>query len=640
MLIAKPSPRKLSPEPVLSGRRSPLADRRKCKPEIDEPRSLEERKPEGRTPTTDLSRTHPTGGSVLPTNTHNRKLTRRDVRPGSSPLLARRSALRATMNRQTSSPQSKGRDRAALNEHRQGEIKREPKKGAGKVIVPPLPSPLRTILVPGEDASSPRDAKKSLDKTASESVTSGPGGVPEQQSRSRKPKTLIPPLLSPTLPPIVEQELVRQKMMPSKGELDGKGGPDPPVLLPKGRGATLKDPLRLPAPPPPPPPLPPSASSDPKKHSLVVTLKYGKRIVRRVQKILSMSAVSVKKVPEKERERGKEKSRTLDQGAPPPPPVTASAGTPGSSQARKRPKCCDSKTSPHAIKRPRMNEMVRNEALVPAGSQTTMASSTPSKAPATARVAPQSSIMQAQVETNALNPSMNQTKDPSSRPVDEATGRAAERMQRECQHFITLGANLKHQRDDIMGYKNRGEAGHANPPPSQVRKGCAIGVESLMAFIIGFKVLNKGRDMERKCQDFVGWESLIPHLRIMWVETRHYVPLQGLVSVLSATVLEELECVIVSSFPSAGDANQFPGWINRIKDLVKMRVQGWDQARQALAKMRELGWTGTATQLEQVGPWMNAEDVVYIGLKVLREWVDKESVEWAGEILESLKKRE
>ena len=569
------------------------------------------------------------------------------VKPGLPRIVTGRSAIGVATNRQLCLPRSTGRNPAAVSGYRQGESKNnKPKRDAGKLTIPPLLSPLDMTLEPGKGVSSPSGAGKSpSDKTTSGRVASKPSRVAEHRTESRKPKTRVPPLLSPTLPPIVERRLVRRKMTPSKGESDGQGGPNRPVLQRERRDArksydmVLKNVHRvLPRPPPRPPPRPTRPA--PKKRSLVVRLECGKRIARKIQMVLSRPPASVKEGARKEREREKKRSRLLDPG-PPPPPAAASASTPSHSQARKRPMPHNYETSSRANKKPRTNETVRGKALVPLGSQSATAPSTPSKATAMARVASNSSVMGRLGETKAPSPPpTNQTKDHSLRPMDEETSRAAERMRKEGQRFINLGTKLKHQRDEIMGYKSRGAAEHASPAPSQVRKACAVGVESLMAYTIGFKVLNEGRDMERKPKDARGWESLIPHLRIIRGETRHYVQLQGLVTVLSAVVLEELECVMASGFPGAGDANQFQGWIKRMMDLVRMRVQAWQRGRQGLVRMRNLGWTGTAARLEQVGPWMNGEDVVWIGLKVLKKWTDDEGVDWTGELLESLKDRE
>ncbi|KAJ2896342.1 hypothetical protein MKZ38_005606 [Zalerion maritima] len=614
-------PRKLPPKPDFIRARSPSLEKRKRDHDIDDARSVKRTKPENGVPR-DSSRTVRVDG-VRSIDSKDKKYALKDGKSVSSPLVNGRSALGAATNGRTVSPRPSSRDRSGPNSQRPGvSTNNTPKKDASKLTVPPLLSPLHLSLMAGEDGPSATGGKKKpIDKTG-ERVPSKLST--EQRVQSKRPKPKLPPLLSPTLPPVVEQELARMKKTPTKGDSTSQRShnpPDSPTSSRKPRPIEDEE------------DAPPS-----KKKRLVVTLKYKKKNSKRVQMILSLPPSSVREARKKEREREKERSRSLDPG--PPPPLTAvPTSVPTSSQARKRPKPHenDAAHSAHASKRPRTSEIGRGDSLAPSATP-----STPSKsAPAMARVHSNSSIMHTPGDTSALTPPMYQGRERSSRPPDDETQRAADRLRREGQNYINMGTRLKHQRDDIMGFKSKDQP---KLLPSQIRRGCAAGVESLLAYLIGFKLLNEGRHMEGRSRDLGGFESLIPHLKIMLRETRNQAPMQLVTWFISAVAMEELESLMVNSAPgvppqsSSSSSNPdmplavLHSWIKKVAEVSKMRTAYWDSARQCVGKMRNLRGYSQVPKMEQVGPWTTPNEVVTLGVQVLKDWIFEEGVDFKSEL--------
>ncbi|RDA90180.1 hypothetical protein CP533_1020 [Ophiocordyceps camponoti-saundersi (nom. inval.)] len=449
-----------------------------------------------------------------------------------------------------------------------------------KSSVPPLLSPLHLSFGESERLRSDdkRDRKRREDvvdvatsKTMNKAEPLPPPPPPPKKNRI---PLVIPPLLSPTLPPAIEAELLKRKKMSSPGEpIDDRSKESRDA---KKRAATAVN------------------DHEPNKlghrRRLIVVLSIPKALRPAVNKILA---------PAKE-------GQSRDSRA-----VSDEAALP-TTQARKRPIGAAEGPSQvvAAAKRPRTSDMAR---VAPTPS-------TPSKKSTTmSRVSSSNSMAQTPGDAGAVNapPHMDR------RLPNGQSGRLERDISmlrdKEMQ-LLKRGKDLKHEWTHILKVLQSSRSQAAEP---MVKLRCVLGVESLVAFVMAFQAQALWRNMAKKRRDPSVWESMFPLIEEIRGETNRLTSnsqtLSALVVLMQAVCVEEvLTCYTFIEAPSKKES-----------DILfkhgRARARLWSQ-------IRDLNDAITAPDLRlDLRAWYTLDDVTGLAMRLLRRWCAVEMVDWTPE---------
>lgn len=456
---------------------------------------------------------------------------------------------------------------------------------SSKTFVPPLLSPLHLNLG-GHDAAENRERKRAREDAVDGTKPTKPK-KPEAPIRKERSPVRLPPLLSPTLPPLVEAELSRRKKTsppkPSESKSKDDGGNEDRQREEKPSPVARKAPVE-------------QGEEDEGKtrKGFIVTVKIPKRIRQTVKRILAL--------PSRKEPQRQERSASIEAPA---------------SQAKKRPANAEVVGDSISVKRPRPSD-------IPSSSRLPPPPSTPSKKGTTAMSRVNSS--NSQVHT----PGENNTATPSAAPgssdrgangtADPAEIRAANEKHNR---FSTLARRLKHNGDAVMKRNAQTANGNARPSESNVKLGYVLSIESMIAFMTSFHWLNVGRSLSGKACDPASWESLFPMLdfvkgELRRVDQRRYQPLVALVHILNAVSLEEtVKCY--GTLMNLGD---------RVGDFIKLerlRTRSWFHIREIIEGL-------DSKVYPNISPWSNVDEVSLETIRVLRRWCADERVEWTPEM--------
>ncbi|KAK3315179.1 hypothetical protein B0H66DRAFT_536061 [Apodospora peruviana] len=463
-----------------------------------------------------------------------------------------------------------------------------PRKGEGlsKSFVPALLSPLHPSLFEGDHPDEKdRNRRKLAEKMSAR--PSKPDGLPP----AKKAKLKIPALLSPTLPPVIEEELARLKKTPLKGDSSQRSSQTSESPSSARKTKVTVDPVEEVAPP--------------RRPSLVVTLKLKKANAKRAKDLLTLPSKSVKNALKKERAV----SVSVDDTPPP---------------ARKRPRPADEVVVESVgTKRSKITAEALGGAAKPSGL------STPLKQTATAmsRVTSSQSMVNTP-GTTGLTPGTAERIRPATSSFDasaESFGAAAikapklekqptyEWFKQRNAEYTKLGVQLKHARDRL--YKSG----------SEDKLGVVLHFEMVLAYMVAFHALNQGRQMERKVCDVAAWESLLPHL--VELQTRVSKERSGVLKALAlqmhALCLEAITAAYCSLDPASA-TKQFAKWTQ----LDRKRPSIWKDA------INQCGVVEDKNMRVLIGPWMKVDDGVASALEVMRKWADRYRVSWSPVILQ------
>ncbi|KAH8907225.1 hypothetical protein BR93DRAFT_686817 [Coniochaeta sp. PMI_546] len=386
---------------------------------------------------------------------------------------------------------------------------------ATKPPIPDLLSPIHLGLDDDHDSSGRKVQEKSKVKVQASSNT------------SKRTKLQMPPLLSPTLPPIVEDDLKRNpgpKTIPIS-QLASVAKKTKPAIEPKAR---------------------PEESS---VRSKIVVLKYKKALKARVQAILSLPSKSRREALRKERSASIERT----------PP------------AKKRPLPAAEPASEIPSKRSRPAA----DALPPKPAAPT----TPLKnsAPSMIRVLSNTSQANTPGDSTHLTPGAAERPPTSSENLDPAILlRSAAQRDRHARH-TKLGSKLKHTKDAIV----------RNRPPTSIsdsenKRAAALHFEMVLSYMIAFKAYNLSRALERKPLDVGLWETLLPHFQELRMRTHRSRPLLALAVQIHALCLEEY-CHGFTSLDEKLAGAVFGRWVR----YAKKRREVWEEARALTDKVDE-----------------------------------------------------
>ncbi|KAL0940988.1 uncharacterized protein CTRU02_203751 [Colletotrichum truncatum] len=553
-------------------------EKRKRAPDTDgELRPQKRARPEASTPADDRSRTPRDDTPKRKELHHSQDRTpQKDSKSAasSSSLTNGRSALKAALGPNTSkSPVSRARG-DSINGNRPNLSSSRSKADSSRTAVPPLLSPLH---LPNDSDSHPRDKKKRDDVGEHNRPHKPLKPEPPPPPKRHRSPVRLPALLSPTLPPMIEEELARIKKTPTKGSGSSQKlqPPDSPTsskrlhVVPKEEDEDRKD-------------FKDKVKEKPRR--FMVTLKYSRKISKTVQRLLAL--------PPKKDTIKKERSVSIEPPAPP--------------QARKRPMgSSDNVGDSIAVKRPRTSDITSSSKLV--------APSTPSKAATSmSRVASSNSVNtpgDGSSLTPAAPPSADrdrpQTRGDMREPYNPAKIQA---LRERYARFSKLGTKLKHERDLLLDRKT----------DSDGKLGIILGLETALAFMVGFRAVVDARSIESKAQDPKQWGSILPMLNIMRPELRRCGPLEALFWQIQGVIHEELIKCYWSIDPTPHAV--------AIVGHERGRANAWKSAADFVERIED------GAMRTNMGPWTSVEEAVSSALRIMRRWAQQEHVSWRAEV--------
>ncbi|KAF9877747.1 hypothetical protein CkaCkLH20_04882 [Colletotrichum karsti] len=497
----------------------------------------------------------------------------------SSSITNGRSALKAALGSGANkSPVSRARG-DSINGNRPSPSLSSKSKTDPRTAMPPLLSPLH---LPNESDSHTKEKKRRED--ALDHVKPQKPSRQEPLPPIKRPKSplRLPALLSPTLPPALEEELARIKKTPTKGSTPSQKIQPPesptsnkrPYVVPKEEEEDRKD-------------FKDKVKERPRR--LMVTLKYPKKISKSVQRLLAL--------PPKKDAIKKERSASIEPPAPP--------------QARKRPiGSTENVGDSIAVKRPRTSDVASSKLVAP---------STPSKAATSMSRVASSNSVNTPVDGNSLTPAAPPSADrdrPQTRDLREPFNPAKIQALRErYARFSKLGTKLKHERDMLFERKND-RGGHSSDSDSKL--GIILGLETALAFMTGFRAVVDARSIESKAQDPKQWGSILPVLNIMRPELRKSGPLEALFWQIQGVIHEELLRCYWSIDPTPHAV--------AIISHERGRSNAWKSAADFVERIED------SSMRANMGPWTTVEEAVASALRIMRRWAQQEHVSWRAEV--------
>ncbi|KAJ0125503.1 hypothetical protein J7T55_006852 [Diaporthe amygdali] len=442
-----------------------------------------------------------------------------------------------------------------------------------KPFVPPMLSPLRQLPF-DEDLETRSPKKKAADNYATGKTSSKPPR-PEVSVKKKAATPEIPPMLSPTLPPQVEEALARIQKASLKGEASHAPSQSSDGITGARKTRPPADNL--------------DADARPTK---IVTIKYKKAIRKRIQSLLALPS------------RPWPKERSLSAEDTPPP-------------AKKRPRATEPIAEPGAssiaTKRPKAPEVTTSKAPY-----------TPPKPPtANSHSAPGSSQTQTPGGRVAQTPSAG---DAVQTGRDGGSQAAKETFRRRWEEFCGIGKKLKHKRDKEYPTNGAGPNGGA-----QLRdyRRAMLTVEMILAYMIAFRSLNQRSEVSGAAMDMASWLTLEPHLRELKQMARHSTSLQALAYQLHGIVINELIRAYASMGVHGGDLLKL-GKDQHMAVFQAMRNNPriWTEANDLRGKVAD-----KSMRTPTMGNWTTPHKAASDALLVLARFAEREHVNWRAEMV-------
>ncbi|KAI2783047.1 hypothetical protein F4815DRAFT_378246 [Daldinia loculata] len=559
---------KLSMRPETRRPRSPSLDRKRRVIEAEqESKSAKRSKIESSTPNSISSRSLKDSAAQKPERqvASERKLLR-DLK--GTPTTNGKPSLNSTGNKGVSPrPPSQVNGTQKLIKNKDGPDKKLENNSTSKVpYVPPLLSPI-DILDYMDDSKPSRPSPK---KKPADSNSLKPPSKKSREDREPSPspkKRKVPPLLSPTLPPIVLEELARTKSASKdSSQRSSQVASDSPNGQKKAaKPSRREDTIHV-------------DSGKGQRESLIVTLKYKKRNAKTIERLLNLPP------------GGRKKSNLLVEGGRVARDRSDSL-EPGT--ARKRP-VADPPSE--AIKRPKVVENPRPS--TPPGPSSRMT-----------RGASSSSQVGTPGVTNGLTPAA-QPPDRRRPPVDPEK---LQRLHSRAVNFIKLGTQLKHERDAVL----KNPADGVSERERQVA--IAAGIQCVVSFLLGFKLQSDASDLERKRASTRSMRELLLLFRVARTDCARHNALTALILRLQGICLVYIGR-IMWSYPNDSElASQIVANCKEQQDI-------WHQADGARRSMGVYDGSSKSDDggsigklIDRLGPWTIPEEAIPITLDVLRK---------------------
>ncbi|XDG02944.1 hypothetical protein ABKA04_002559 [Annulohypoxylon sp. FPYF3050] len=456
-----------------------------------------------------------------------------------------------------------------------GDKRPESNSNSKPAYVPPLLSPIDmsdyidddpkiTRPIPKKKPADSNNLKLPLKKTREDHE-------PSPSPRKRK----IPPLLSPTLPPIVLEELARTnksslskdiKDIKESSQRSDQNSDSPNGLKKSTKPSKREETIHV-------------DSNKGQRDSLMVTLKYKKRNAKTVERLLALPPVGKKKSDMLKRDErlARDRSDSLEPGT-----------------ARKRP--IPAVDTSEALKRPKTSENIRP-------------TTPPRQSSAMTRVASNSSQAGTPGATNGFTPAA-QPPERRRPPVDPEK---LQRLRSRSTNIIQLAIKLKHERDAVL--KKQTE----RVPEHERQVAIAAGIQCLVSFLFGFKLQSDAADLECKPASIRSLRELMPLFRVTKNDCSRHHGLTALILRLQGICL-----VLISRIVWTYPHDQELG--NLMLTNSKEQQETWrlsDSARKAMgvydgsSKSDDGGSVGRL--IDRLGPWTTPEEAIPITLEILRK---------------------
>ncbi|KAH8166443.1 hypothetical protein CIB48_g1813 [Xylaria polymorpha] len=495
-------------------------------------------------------------------------------RPASS-----NSAVRAGSPRYSSQVNGHGKSSSGQTMHKRAVSNGEPVSRA----VPRLLSPLY-IADLSVDKSSDTMKETTLESRPSPKKRPiEPNNLKPQPKRLRedpeplpsaKKRKVLPPLLSPTLPPIVMNELARIEKKtgtPSKEtSLKNSQTSDSSVVVKKPAKSTREETIHV-----------DNKKEEPAQY--IVTMKYRKRNAKTIERLLNLPPDRKKKTEglKKDSQTPRESSGSVEPGT-----------------ARKRPRTTTDTSE--ALKRPKTSDTLRP-------------STPPKQSTAMSRIASNSSQVGTPGATNGLTPSTHLSAEKRREPIPPEKLQRAQRLHAKHKYYMELGTKLKHQRDAIMTPKDK-----AGIQEREHQIAVAAGIQSLLLYMHAYKLQSDAFDLERLPRRPYLWRGVLPLFRAVGSDCSRNVQLTALVLRIQAICTNfagrafwflPLESDTPASLLST-IKDEAESW--RLADLARKKLGAYDGG----SNSSDGGAVGKL--IDRLGPWTTPEDTIPITLEVMR----------------------
>jgi hypothetical protein len=529
-------------------------------------------------------------------------LTPRESRPASASSLPNgRGLLKGTSSAaRSTSPVSRSRGNSvngmrhgatALASNRDTPSRNET---SSKTSVPPLLSPLNLSMDGHHDDSRSRgDKKRREDGTETAKPSKSKIAEPPPSGRKHKAPMELPPLLSPTLPPEVEEELERKKHASDAVDRNHrvvKNDRDSQHMIKKSRVQSYEeddeDDIY-------------EFSDKIHRKRFVVTLKIPKRLRQRFRGVL---APPIKKDVPASRPTERSTEQEASQSSQGKKRLANTVETPSATTPQKRPRTTDTTVSSSKLTAP----------------------ATPSKRPVDMSRASSSNS-----HTYTPGESSNMSFALTSRlaSVDQYVSRLQKldgpALKEKSEAMIDVARRLKREADSYMKlyHEAGGSHGSERPKESNLKMGCLLTLESIMAFMLGFYCQDLHRASLSKPGDADAWYSIFKFVESRRNEMKRYTPLFGILLLLRATADDQ--------FLSSHSTHQEPD----PKLSVQTILQHQRYRSKALGQLRGASSAIEDPELRPLPlPWATVDEIAFMSIKIMRRWADDEGIDWQPEI--------
>ncbi|RFU33402.1 hypothetical protein B7463_g2913, partial [Scytalidium lignicola] len=453
-------------------------------------------------------------------------------------------------------------------------------------------------------------------------------------SRDTTPSKIfvLPGLLSPTLPDIVEQELVRLQKLGAALTVEGRHElarqPDTPGVArkkpkPPSNAVTTKSSPQSSIP-----------SNDQDRgekaysggrKSLLVRISYKKRQAKDIERLLATKPVPNAQFKKLETERlakahpGVILPQTDEESEADIPLSRVASKT----TSHKRPSDNDDRSEP-PLKRTK-----GADSLEPSKSQRP---TTPSMKPSATSVPPKVDLLATpkkgdslkpvamrkvdSTDSHARTPQMSTISTPVSAEKPRVNGDVRtpelERMKAEEGRYTQIGTKLKRKMDGILRTKEKNAPAVSE---SERKLGLCIGLESLAAYMIAFHARDRSNQIRQSPRDPTQWEQFMALWQFMDRSCRSFPLLYALVVQLGGISRGELNKLYV-------ETKEAKYW-EKICLNSKNRDAAWIQAHKSRQPILDL-----IPGIETLGPWSSVNDATSFTIAVLTAFSKKERLDW------------
>ncbi|TVY68830.1 hypothetical protein LSUE1_G008845 [Lachnellula suecica] len=583
----------------------------------------------------ELSRT-PSGSQSFP------RRPEQKVETKPSPFMAQKQQTQSSQE----SPQSRKENLIS----RLGGLKQLSKPNSPKTPdIPPLLSPLPADLDSGPASQSsgfsslkkPESGKNSSSNTPLKSkvgsdtivVKSHRSNAAESSPLSTPPKSQspfkLPQILSPGLPDVIEQELLRlQQKAQSSNTVEAR---HEKARQPGAPGVAQKAPRTKVGHPPKRSQAESSKSQEPPDRAetsptLIVKLKYKKSRTKTIERMLNLRPTPNKEsTPVEPARKGLAPSalaRDFTSDSEEETPL-AKKSVPTS---RKRP----------SVEPPRAPESKRVKSdIAEATRPNHTAQKHPFKSPAVTSAPPDRNLLSTpkkgdsmktvamrRVDSNdgnARTPQATSTPASAEKPSRPATLASPEidRLKAEERRYSSQALKLKHKMDDTLKTKNQTE--REKVTEEQRKLGLSVGLECIVFYMNAFSTNVRIMKMQNLACSPANWESLLKLWEFVDRSVRNIPVLCALSSKLGALCRDELRRAYLDSVVR-------DGLLDLLKSNEKAQGQLWKRVQDTAPSLVELGVD------KSWGPWSTVSDTTTFARTVLGAFSDREGLGWVAAV--------